>query len=367
MKVCLISYFFPPNNSSGSQRWSKLVKCLHRSGYDVCVIANVGDSFGGEDPERGVEMNGYARVYRIFHRVPHRPPLMAESLLKEALKFFVVPDSRLPFFVRNLRRIERIVEMERPDVLIATAPPFSALLLARFLSVRTGVPFVADLRDPWLNDPQRPNRWAKYLLERWALSGARAVMVVNDREIYREAERFNRRVFLLEHAYDPEDYALEPVPHPGEVWVSHIGSLFSEPQRKLLEGVRRALPDGFRLRLFGPGADRVLNRREAFREMVSADVLLVVILSRRKENRASSVKFYDYLGAGKPIVVVSENPFLIGRAKMLGLEVAPPGVEEVVGAVVRAHRKNRTPNRKRYEYRLDVACCKLKGILGSVL
>ncbi len=367
MKVCLISYFFPPNNSSGAQRWSKLVKCLRRSGYDVCVIANVGDSFGGEDPERGIEMRRYARVYRIFHRVPHRPPLMAESPLKEALKFFVVPDSRLPFFVRNFRRMERIVAEERPDVLVATAPPFSALLAARLLSVRTGIPFVADLRDPWLNDPQRPNRWAKYLLERWSLSGASAVMVVNDREIYREALRFNRRVFLLEHAYDPDDYALEPLPHPGEVWVSHIGSLFSTPQRRLLEEVGRALPEGFRLRLFGPGTGRVLNRREAFREMVSADVLLVVILSKRRENRASSVKFYDYLGAGKPVVVVSENPFLVERAERLGLEVAPPQAEEVARAVVRAYYGNKVPNRRRYEYRLDVACCGLRRVLSSVL
>ena len=367
MKVCLLSYFFPPNNSSGAQRWSKLVRCLHRSGYEVCVIANVGDTFGGEDTERGLEMEKYARVYRIFHRVPHRPPLMAESPLKEALKFFAVPDSRLPFFVRNIARIEGIVKKEEPDLLIATAPPFSALLAARFLSIRTGIPFVADLRDPWLNDPQRPNRWAKYLMERWALSGARAVLVVNDREIYREARRFNGRVFLLEHAYDPEDYALEPIPHPGEIWVSHVGSLFSTPQRKLLKGVERALPEGFRLRLFGPGTGRVLSRREAFREMVSADVLLVVILSKRKENRASSVKFYDYLGAGKPVVVVSENPFLIDRARELGLEVAPPDVEGVVGAVVRAYEENRAPNRKRYEYRLDVACCKLRRVLNSVL
>lgn len=363
MRICVLSYFFPPNNSSGAQRWSKLVKCLHRSGHEVCVISAVGDEFGGEDVDRGLEMGRYARVYRFFYRVPHRPPAMAESPIKELLKFFVIPDSRLPFFLKHLGRMERVVRMERPDVLVATAPPFSALVAGRYLSIRFNLPFVVDLRDPWLNDPQRPNRWAKYALERWVLSGADAVIVVNDREIYDEAVRFNRNVYLLEHPYDPEDYPQEGEPHPGEVRVSYVGSLFSSIQRDLIRGISERLPQGFVLRVFGPGTGRVLGRKEAFREMVSADVLLVLDLAKRKRKLGSSIKFYDYVGADRPVVVVSENPFLLKRAEDLGLTTARQEVKDIVRSIVSAYERGTGPNRRRRELRLDVACCRLNRIL----
>jgi len=343
------------------------VKCLHRSGHDVCVISAIGDGFGGEDIDRGVEMMRYARVYRLFYRVPHRPPAMAESPVKELLKFFVIPDSRLPFFVRYLRKMERIVQMERPDILVSTAPPFSSLLAGRLLSVKFNLPFVVDLRDPWLNDPQRPNRWAKYVLERWVLSGADAVIVVNDREIYDEAVRFNRNVFLLEHPYDPEDYPQKSEPHPGEIWVSYVGSLFSSVQRELIRGISERLPPGFVLRVFGPGTGRVLGRSEAFREMVSADVLLVLDLARRKRKLGSSIKFYDYVGADRPVVVVSENPFLVRRARDLGLTTARADVEDIVRAIVSACERKTGPNRKRRDLRLDAACCRLNRILYRVI
>ncbi len=359
MKVCIVSYFFPPNNSSGAQRWSKLVKCLHRMGNDVCVLANVGDRFGGEDPARALEMRKFARIYRLFWHIPHRPPTLSESRLKSILKFFVQPDSRLPFFLFHLKRMLRILRRERPHVLIATAPPFSALIAGRILSGKTGIPFVADLRDPWLNDPHRPNRLAKYLLERWVLKGAEAVLVINDGETYEEAVRFNRNVVVLEHTYDPDDYTLPPVPHPGEVWVSYLGSLYSSVQRRIIGQLPHLLPEGFRLRVFGPGTGRLLNRREAFREMLSSDVLLVLDLAARRKKLGSSIKFYDYLGTGKPIVVVSENPFLLRRAESLGLLTVPPTPTAVAKTIVKAHLEGRSPNRKRYEYRLDVACCKL--------
>ncbi|NPA80200.1 MAG: glycosyltransferase family 4 protein [Thermotogae bacterium] len=359
MRVAILSYFFPPNNSSGAQRWAKFVKCLGERGHDVVVLANVGDLFGGEDVRRAHEMRGYARIYRFFYPLPHRPPLMVESRWREMLKLFVIPDSRLPFFVRWYRRMRDALRMESPDLLVATAPPFSALVFGRLLARDLRIPFVADLRDPWSNNPHRPNRLADTLLEGWVLKGASAVLVANDREMYDEARRFNPNVFVLEHPYDPDDYPSEPIPHPGEVWVSHVGSVFSDAQRAILESLKENLPDGYVLRLFGPGTGRILGREEAFREIISADVLLVVIKSRRKRRLGSSAKLYDYIGSGRPVVVLTDNPFLKEKARSLGLTVA-----ETPDDLPAAIREARPPNSKRYAHRLDVACCELVRILA---
>ncbi len=373
MRICLISYFFPPNNSSGAQRWSKFVKYLSRRGHDLCVISAVGELFGGEDSERGIEMNGYARVYRFFHRVPHREPFIRDSPWGKLLKFFIVPDSRTVFFIKHARRIYDIIKKERPDVLIATAPPYSALVFGSLLSRVSGIPFVADLRDPWLNNPQRTNKLADYILEMFSLRGASAVLVINPRETFEEARRFNKNVFVIEHVYDPEDYNLKPYEHRGEVWVSHIGSLYSPYQRELLLSLKELLPKGFVLKAVGPGSESVggvgaVARKEAFRYMLSSEVLLLLIrVSSKKARYGSSVRFYDYLGSGKPVVVSSDNPFVAQKAREMGFEVVDFSAESVARAVLRAVAGQSAPKGKRRMHRVDVAVCEVERILQRVV
>jgi len=331
----------------------------------VVVLANVGELFGGEDISLALRLLHHVKVYRFFHPVPPRLPELGENSIKFFMKFFVIPDSRSIFFVKYFKQMERILKHEDPDLLISTAPPFSSLVAAKLLAKRLKIPFVADLRDPWSENPYTLNRPLNRLLEAWTLRDAAGVIVANDMRIYEEVRSYNSNVLILEHTYDPDEYP-EPLPHPGEVWVSYVGSVITQAQRNLLRAVGERLPDGYSLRIFGPGTDRILTREEALKEMVSSDVLLVVEVGKRP-TAGSSSKFYEYVGAGKPVVVVSYNPFLRRKASELGLSVADPNPYAVVKAIVEAYTRRTKPNSKRHALRLDVGCCKLVGFLRKLL
>lgn len=331
MKLGIISYFFPPNNSSGAQRWSKMSLYLAKKGFDVFVISSIGDKFGGEDFERYEYLKKYMRIYPLRTYGSYRSPRF--DIVSRIIKLFLIPDSRTPFFLRYRNRIKEILISEKPDVLIITVPPFSASLLFPMF-INLGIPYIVDLRDAWLSDPRRLNKLADFLIEREFLKNAKGVICINE-HVLNEAKRFNENAILIPHFFDPEEYDLEPIKHK-KVWVSHIGSVFSERDIGILKNVANRL--GCVLRLVGPGSERFgglgpVKRKYALREMISADVLVVILGKGKDQRLVSSVKLFEYLGAGKPIIVVSKDGYIRKVAEELGLGVCDFSEEDILGKI----------------------------------
>jgi glycosyltransferase involved in cell wall biosynthesis len=77
----------------------------------------------------------------------------------------------------------RLIDRFQPKVILATAPPFETLKAGYALHERTGVPFVADFRDPWtygvLWNPINARRArAEHEWERRIVQAAQRVLVV---------------------------------------------------------------------------------------------------------------------------------------------------------------------------------------------
>jgi glycosyltransferase involved in cell wall biosynthesis len=362
VKVGIISYFFPPNNSAGAQRWSKLALYLKELGAEVFVISAFGDKFGGEDEGRFLEISEKIKVYPLPHFQPYRFPVSGKG---EILKFFLIPDGRLFFFLKYYGKIREILQGEKPDVVVITAPPFSAFLTIPILS-RLKIPFVADLRDVWISDPRRKNKLADFLLERWALRKAKAVFCIND-PCVEEVRKFNEKVFLIPHFYDPREYRLEAIKHQ-DVWVSHVGSIFHE--RNITHLISACKKLNFTLRLVGPGSERwggfgPVSRRDALREMVSSDVLIAIYGNDESQNFVSSVKLFEYLGAGKPIVVISPRGYLREIAQDLNLGICENSEVEIMERLKEAMNGKYYP-REPERYSIDVVGRRVFQILQMI-
>lgn len=363
MKVGIISYFFPPNNSSGAQRWSKLAIYLKELGVDVFVISATGERFGGEDKDRFSEVSGKVRVHPLPYPQPYRFPVSGKG---EILKFFLVPDGKVFFFLRYHKRIEKILKWEKPDIVVITAPPFSSFLIVPILS-KLNIPFVADLRDVWLSDPRRKNKIADFLIERWAIRKAKAVFCINN-PCVEEIRRFNENVFLIPHFYDPREYEVKVLEHQG-VWVSHIGSVFHERDIKPLIYACKSL--NFELRLVGPGSERFgglgpVSRKDAIREMVSADILVALYGKDKSQGFVSSVKLFEYLGARKPIVVISPKGYLREVAKELNLGICENSEDEIAEKLIEASKGKFLPKDPE-RYSINVIGGKIFEILQTIL
>ena len=264
INVLFIVNGFPPANHSGTFRNAAFARHLPGLGVSLAIVC-------AEDNDRIFEYKSLAdwhddprwlSVQRLPWRL-HQPD--KRSRLLRALR-------RLPVGWtverRCLRRdvIRRVlptaleaVAAYHPSVFYASAPPPEALLVARTVHERTGVPFVCDLRDPWTYYGWAKYRhWVDFLLERGlersTLSLARRVIVntpTAGRVLVTKVGIDPDKVVVLPNGYDEQEFAnVGPADAtaPGRFTIVYTGILaFHEPRHEPLKGfVKRMLGMDYR-------------------------------------------------------------------------------------------------------------------------
>ena len=247
------------------------------------------------------------------------------------------------------------------DLVFATMSPFESADAASTIAARLGVPWVADLRDPWALDemfayPSRLHRRRGRAQMRRSLSTASAIVMNTPEATARLVEafpRFRDRAVSITNGYDADDFLVAPAPRPdtGTFRIVHTGDLHTalglEHRRSMavrrllggslgrvdvltrshlfllaaldeLRGRRPDLDGRFELHLVGDltpedvaAIEQPYVKTYGYRPhletvalMRSADLLFLPMHDLDPGRRASIVpgKTYEYLAAGPPIL-----------------------------------------------------------------
>ena len=189
-KVLLLAYYFPPAAASGSLRPVGLCRYLGEFGFEPHVVCSDPSSIHppvGRDTTLGALVPPSVRVDRIQYRntlkellnlrqrirqaiSPQRVEQRGETVQNEATgeepsakdvildRLFIFPDHQKYWVRPVVRHVCALPASERPDVVLATADPWSSLLAGVSIAQRLAIPFVADFRDPWSRNPKpQPN------------------------------------------------------------------------------------------------------------------------------------------------------------------------------------------------------------------
>jgi glycosyltransferase involved in cell wall biosynthesis len=370
--VLMIVPFFPPNAGGGAYRPLGFVKYLGRSGWNPTVVTMASNSFWITDDSLVAEIPADCDVRRT-------PTMSAQALLSKfrgkpeastgqgnrqvrSSRIFkilrtlgsatLVPDTYrgwYPFAVREGLRACR----EKPvDAIYSTSPPETSHLIGLRLHQETGLPWVADFRDPWMNLYLLPSPTPvhKRLHERLERRVCEKAYIVVTSPWHREvlAEKYPRlgEVALIPNGYDPSD--IEPVmdirPPSDEFRIVHAGMLTqSRSAAAFLKALKIFFDEsaGARERtqvvFLGPRESENDRAREelglgdsvSFRDTVShAEALkierashILVLIKHANPIYDGIVpgKLYEYIGVRRPI-----------------LALAPDGE---ASAIVRRHRR----------------------------
>lgn len=378
--VLLVSYAYPPNGSPGALRSSKLAKYLPEFGWNPVVLtprtgfARVQGLDEGELAHvrvvRTGELGGRLRNRMSTAVVPAAaPPAIGRATLSGRLKAaalrgvlaLMIPDRNLPWLVPALRAGARAVRETRPTAIFSTSPCITGHLIAMILAGRFGLPWIAEFRDAWTTSElySRPawRAWIERRIERRIMKRAARVVTVSADDV----ERFHRaypewahKVNLVRNGYDEVDFAGLPRDVPERFTLVHAGSFYGggrnpDPLFRAMAALRRdgvLTPERFELRLIGLPeaavrtaaeergvADLVrftghVPYRHALAEMTRASAVLLVT---HAELSSLPVKFYDYLGARRPMLVLTQPQFeLAGMVNELGVGTQL-GVDDVAG------------------------------------
>ena len=359
-RVLLLSYYFPPAGGPGVQRALKFVKYLPEFGWAPDVLTVREGAFPAHDRSLANDVPTAARVHRTPSLDPHwfyarltgcsgdevdvgsvegRAPTWTETLARWIRANLFLPDARVGWVPFAVWQGRRLLADGTVDAILTTGPPHSTHLAGAALQALTGVPWVADFRDPWTDinyyDELPHTRGARRLdvaLEGMVLRQARRVTTVSPTWRGLLAEKTGRSpgetVTVVQNGFDADD--LSPgarVPSADAFEVTHVGSLYaSRNPTGVWRALRRlreetAVP-ALRIRLVGtvdPNVREALQahdlagvtevvpyvpHQEAVTYMQRAGLLLLSIEAFPQANGMITGKIYEYLAAGRPVVGV---------------------------------------------------------------
>ncbi|NLX12123.1 MAG: glycosyltransferase family 4 protein [Phycisphaerales bacterium] len=249
----MISYPFPPVGGSPVQRPAKLARYLPDGGWSVEVLTAGHRRFDSFDETLLSDIPADVRV----HRVPgYEPACLADNIASLMKPLWGSGHNRLddaawsiPWLTDRLYwRLVRLTNRlgrgngeeawvrpavqaalnrhrQQPfDVVISTGPPHFVHRVARQIAARTGLPWVADLRDPLVSDFDRSPANQRRLdtmrrLEREIMAHAAQIVATSPSLSEDLRQRYPRRANAIEtitNGFDREDVAalLDPEGRP---------------------------------------------------------------------------------------------------------------------------------------------------------
>lgn len=365
-RVLLVSYNYPPVATIGAVRTTKLARYLPGLGWPCTVLTVAEDrtKWGKGNPDEG-RLPGVRVIRARFPdaltaardllvgmkllkpaRLPDEPGAageiearcaagrLARRLFGWARRWVSFPDRYLMWLPSAVLAGRRELARGEYGVIFSTSPPVTDHMVAAVLKALAGLPWVADLRDPWQHPYLEPTRLQAFLngrLEKLVLKRADAIVTVSEPLAERTAEFHGRArdtVLCITNGFDPAEHEGEAASPPTRFTITYTGALFNlrqdpeEVLRAIDEMVEsgRAKPGEIVVRFYGPrepGLERlagtlrhpeivevmgVVPRREALQRQRESTALLVLLWDTPYTAGIYGGKVLEYLGARRPVL-----------------------------------------------------------------
>lgn len=357
--ILIISYYWPPDNSSGVQRWAYFAHYLQKAGYKLTVITvdptkasykNTDESFTQlvegidtittntfellkaysllttGDAKKGIPRGSVDDNKSVFKKIANK--VKAD---------FFVPDARVGWNKFALAEAKNHIFSD--TIIITTGPPQSTHLVG--LELKKKFPnnkWIADFRDPWLelysNKNQPQAKWAankNARLEKEVLQEADVVTTIGPSlaKMLQAKIPNTEKVQYFYNGYDANKInAVEPVISKNFV-LTFIGLLAEDYDTAgflsaLSTFAKNANSAKIELKLAGNIAQSFLteaskienidinyvgfvSHTESLRLMRSASLLFTILPSQEQDEIIISGKMMEYLAAKKPVLCIGNK------------------------------------------------------------
>lgn len=254
-KVLLITYYWPPSGGAGVQRVLKFGKYFRDFGWEPTVFVPenpaypiVDESLLNDVPKdlnviRGTIWEPYElykkftgqgkkkQVYSGFLSEDKKPSLTQRLSIWIRGNFFI-PDARKFWIKPSVKRLTEYLKEHPVDAILSSGPPHTVHMIAKGVKQHTGLPWVADFRDPWTNidfyDQLMLTKWADrrhHKMEKSVIDTADKVVTVS----WVWAKEFEalggHDVQVITNGFDHQDFDFTPPPLEEKFVFSHIGYL----------------------------------------------------------------------------------------------------------------------------------------------
>lgn len=417
LKPLFVSYFYPPAGGSGlpgSQRSVKFIRYLRYTDtayvltlkpecysdgllldFDLDLPVNNEIIVRVESKDRFCQaMHVRSKISRLITKTPDNSEPGDQFVQSEGMQvfsrvnqsfaqrfkdfihdFYYFPDQIAgPWLNYAVKEGVRLVKNEKINIIFATGMPWTALVAGRLIAKETGVPFIADFRDPWLGNPFLESKgwlldWRERVCEQRVIEEA-ALVTANTVPLRQEfVQRYPHvaedKIISLPNGFDRSDFVhisdKKDFKNTGrkKLVLMHAGFLYGKrdpaPLLDAIELLSRKNPGlsqyfefqqfggisslGYDIKqrykmLFDQGLVKTFGsvpHCECLEKLNEADIL--VIIQPGTKTQVPS-KLYDYLCINRPVITITPPDGALGnmvREEGFGILFAPEETERLAG------------------------------------
>lgn len=405
--VLIVTYYFPPAGGPGVQRVTKFIRYLQDFGWTPIVLAPDNPEYQALDPSLANELPPDLIVrrahifepydlYRKFTGTKKGVSLdvavntrdLSKRTLKQRIAEFIratffIPDARIGWYHNAVREGMKIIGEHPISAIYSSSPPYTVSIIARKLSRKSGLPWVAGFRDPWTGfESSTPKRWflpamLDKNLERSVFRDAALIDVAWKGIMFDARGKYpelpESKFVHIPNGFDSNDFPEHDIIrragrlHGGQFVITHSGSLYGPRNPKtFLEAIRKLIehgeidPNKMHLRFVGrsgPEIDAMLAtpdlspmiekiayvaHTEAVRLVSESDALLLIVDETETTKHIVPGKVYEYLGAMRPLIALAPPEGAIGdllRETSGGEIVRQSDIERIAHIVSSMYRR----------------------------
>ncbi|WP_300284343.1 glycosyltransferase [Nitrosomonas sp.] len=382
-RVLMIAYHFPPmHGSSGMQRTLRFARYLPDHGWEPIVLAPSPRAYQQTDSGQLADIPQQVRVHRAFALDTARHL----TVMGRYPRVLALPDRWVSWWLGAVPAGWALIKKYKPDVIWSTYPIATAHLIGLSLHRLTGIPWVADFRDPMVQPdyPADPLTYRAFeRVENKTVEHCSRAVFTTPGTLKDYQARFSHipssRFHLIENGYDEFSFAsiipsVNQTSKPGRITLLHSGIIYpSERDPTCLFDALSALlkrnvinADSLHIILRASHHENYLqsliNRfeigsivslappvsyNEALAEMLAVDGLL--LLQAANCNNQIPAKLYEYLRAQRPILALTDPAGdTAEKLKNMGIDTIAPldskeAIVEGLNRFLSLLRENKAP------------------------
>ncbi len=349
MKILIISYLFLQTEKIGSIRIQGLAKYLHRCGYQPTVITAKTDS-NQNFPFRIIETD-YEDLMAIWKKKLNFSPnktinqqikiknnkntnKLTEHIFKIWNNIIAYPDLEKNWYKPAIEAGSKILENESFDAIISSSSPVTCHLVAQKLKKDHNIPWIADLRDLWTQNPYMDHFFLRdYFEKRLELKTLRYADIITtvSKPLALELKKIheNKEIFSISNGFDP-DIQSKTKKLDQKLTITYTGNLYhgKRDPKKLFIALNELISEkkinvkDLSINFYGPKEDWLINdiqkynlskvvnligiipRKDVLKIQRKSQLLLLLTWENPKEYGIVPGKVFEYLAAQRPIISI---------------------------------------------------------------
>lgn len=335
-KILFITHTFPPNFSSGALRLKGFCQSMPLYGWESYALTIK------EFLKNNNTLQSEKKIKRLFY-------LNSKKYLSVNGKHLALtsyPDNYITWLIPALFEGFKLIKEKKIKIIFSSYPVPTSHLIAYFLNKITGVKWIADFRDPMVQEgyPKEhlKNKIWQWIEKKTIEKACVSIFTTNNAMKYYKA-RYNKidsnKFKVIENGFLEEDFNNidKNIQNNSGIRLVHAGSLYASERdpRFLFKAVKLLISDpeinniDFFIDFYGAGDDslileynkylkeleiensgvirfvKALPHDKMLAELYSADILL--LMQAANCNYQIPAKAYEYFRIGKPILALTDK------------------------------------------------------------